>query len=1260
MTSDGTRRPARVADILSGGGEMGALARAVDWSQTAVGPADRWPQSLRTALSILLESKFPMLLCWGPEFVQFYNDPFRPILGISKHPALGQSTKQTFAEAWHIIGPLFEQVMQGTAVGFEDMLVPLDRNGFLEECYFLYSYSPIRDESGGVGGILVTCTETTGRILAERRLRTLRELASHAAQVQPEPSAWSRAAEIVGRHTADLPFALLYSLDADGSAAHLVASPDAAPAFAPASIRADDDAAPWPLFAAATSVEPQIVADVRRRLGDYTGPMWPEFVEEAIVLPITRPGLPQPYGFFVAGISPRLALDDNYRDFLMLVGEQIATGIANARAYEGERRRTEALVELDKQKTAFFSNVSHEFRTPLTLLLGPIEDALAGPSPTLAAPEIALVHRNAIRLLRLVNTLLDFSRIEAGRSHPTFEPTDVAALTRELASTFRSLMEQGGLAFEIDCPPLTSRACIDSEMWEKIVLNLLSNAFKFTLRGRVRLELREVGDRLHLRVQDTGAGIPAADIPLVFERFHRVAGAPSRTFEGSGIGLALVRELVRMHGGDVTVESLEGQGSTFTVTIPVGGVPASAAALATERQPQIAAAPYVEEARRWVGDATLVASSRPHDGDNVRPAETDARILVVDDNADMREYLHRLLAGAWTVELAGNGREALERIARHAPDLVVTDVMMPEVDGRELLAALRRNAATSAIPVIVLSARSDEESRLEGLAAGADDYVVKPFAARELIARVRTQLEVSRLRRETTAQNERLLSLINLAPAAIALVRGPSHVYELANDRYFQLVGRRDIIGKPGREALPELTTQGIWDLLDRVYESGTPHVAHEYCVKLDRLHNGTLDEGFFNFVLQPLNDHRANSEGVLVHAIEVTEQVLARRSIDDARKVAEAANRAKDEFLAMLGHELRNPLAPILTALQLMTLRGDLGAERERAVIDRQVRHVIRLVDDLLDVSRIARGKIELKRERVELSTIVAQAIEMTSPLIEQKSHLLEVDVAQTGLAVDADATRLQQVVLNLLNNAAKYTEARGRIAITARRHGDTIELRVRDSGIGIEPQMLPHIFELFVQDRQALDRSQGGLGLGLAIVRNMVELHGGQVRAASEGRGKGSEFVVTLPASRTQLVIGRAPTPARRAHEAATPSGLRVLVVDDNEDAGSFLAEALSLNGFEVRTAVDGPEALRLAESFAPDVALLDLGLPVMDGYELAQHLQQLPRRPYLVALTGYGSDRHQQRSRSSGFDMHLVKPVDIDALAAQLQQLDRASRA
>ena len=1220
---------------------MGALMRSINWTTTPVGPVGAWPQSLRTALSILLETGFPMYIAWGADFTQFYNDGYRPILGSTKHPAaMGISTRETFAEIWPIIGPMFHDVMAGHSTTVVDFLLPLDRHGFAEECYFVFSYSPIRDESGAVGGVLVTVTETTQRVLGARRLSTLRALAADTRDARSAGEACAIAARVLATNPADLSFARIYLVGPDGD----VVEPAGAAGEAPAG-------APWP------------IAEVARTCESATVNL-PNGAGRCVVLPVMQQGADRASGVLVAAVSPRLLLDDEYRSFLSLVAAQIGTAVASARALEEAKARADALAELDRAKTTFFSNVSHEFRTPLTLLLGPIENALATQDATLDREQLSLVHRNAQRLLRLVNTLLDFSRIEAGRAQAAFEPTDIAALTREVAGTFRSVMDQAGLQFEIACDAVSAPVYVDRAMWEQVVLNLLSNAFKFTFAGRITVVLRETEGAFELAVRDTGTGIPAAELPHLFDRFRRVEGARSRSFEGSGIGLALVLELVRMHGGTIDADSQEGAGSTFTVRVPTGAshlAPEHVTAAASGVTGGPRRTPFVDEARRWAAPqeaAGLAATSaaRQPAADPAGDRDLRARVLVVDDNADMRDYLCGLLEPHWQVQTASNGIAALAAVAAQAFDLVLTDVMMPEVDGFELMRRLRADPLTRTLPVIVLSARAGEEARVEGLDAGADDYLVKPFAARELVARVRTQIELSRLRRDAAVQRDRLLTLFDLAPAAIAVVRGPAHVYELANERYLQLVGRPDIVGKPGRTALPELVPQGVWDLFDRVYASGEVYVTRGFEAKLDRHHTGTLEEGYFDFSLQPLKNARGQTEGILIHVVEVTESFLAARRIDEARQAAESANRAKDEFLAMLGHELRNPLAPILTALQLMTLRGDIGAERERAVIDRQVRHVVRLVDDLLDVSRITRGKVDLRTERVELAQIVGRAIEMASPLIEQRQHDLDVHVAQEGLAVSGDPARLQQVVLNLLTNAAKYTEPKGRISVSAKREGDRIVLRVVDSGVGITPLMLPQVFDLFAQERQSLDRSQGGLGLGLTIVRRLVELHGGSVEGHSEGIGRGSEFVVRLPVAEAATADTRPQPTGRELGGAAVIGRLRILIAEDNPDTAMVLAQALEALGHDTRAAADGPAALRIAASFKPQVALLDLGLPVMDGYELAGHLREIEAPPKMIAITGYGQETDRRRSRASGFDAHMVKPIDLPALQDILDTLGK----
>jgi signal transduction histidine kinase/CheY-like chemotaxis protein len=736
--------------VLAAGGAMGVLIRDHDWAGTPFGAMDGWPQSLRSSLSICLASAFPMVIFWGPRLALVYNDAYLSVLG-AKHPrSLGQPAAECWREIWPTIGPMLGQVLyEGQATYSHDLLLILERSGFREEGYFRFSYSPIQDESGGVGGVFCAVTETTENVVAERRLATVRELGERSMTASPSAAqACEQAARVLSRNPADVPFALLYLLD--GEHAELAGAVGLAPGgeLSPTAVDLAEERVPWSLAQARAGVveaaypgAPQLTALTRE---GFDAPV------RALVLPIARPSAERPAGLLVAGVNSGRPLDESCRDFAVLVADHVSAAIADATAFEAERHRAEQLAALDQAKTMFFANISHEFRTPLTLLLGPVEDLLAEQDGLREdhRERIHMIHRNTLRLLKLVNTLLDFSRAEAGRMRPRFEPVDLAALTTELTSLFQVPVERGGLRLSTDCPPLPRPVLVDPDMWEKITLNLLSNAFKFTLRGEIRVSLDAVGDHVRLVVSDTGVGIPAEELPRLFDRFHRVSGAAARSGEGSGIGLSLVRELVQLHGGTIEVDSTVEAGSAFSVLLPFApDQPADAPAAPFQDGEPRASHAFVQEALSWTPQTSAEQDAGPE-------------VLIVDDNADMRAFLMRVLSPHWRVRGVADGRQALEAIGRAAPDLVLSDVMMPHLDGFGLLEALRADEDTRHIPLIMISARAGQEAAVEGLDAGADDYLIKPFTTAELVARVRTHLETARQRRQTA---EHLTALADIS-----------------------------------------------------------------------------------------------------------------------------------------------------------------------------------------------------------------------------------------------------------------------------------------------------------------------------------------------------------------------------------------------------------------------------------------------------------------------------------------------------------------
>jgi signal transduction histidine kinase len=969
---------------------MAALMRAHDWAGSPVGPVEGWPQGLRALVKTLLASGYPMVLTWGPEFVQFYNDAYSKLLG-DKHPAaLGRDIRVSMAEAWGTLGPMIEEVLAtGVANRTPALLLGLERAGYREESYFSVSHAPAEDDDGRIGGTFGICGEVTEQVLRERRLGLLRDLAAGTRVSGGADATCRDLIDGIAGHPLDVPFALLYLREPDGTLAlrGAVGLPEGSPA-APSTVDPTADDAVWP-FGRSAAGETVLVEEVGRRAILPGGP-WGEPTRAALALPIASSGQPPVLGVLVAGTSPNRALDDAYRAFYGLLAAQIWEAVRNARAYEEERERAEALAALDRAKSVFFSNVSHEFRTPLTLMLGLVEelvaDQAAPPTPS-QRERLEIAHRNALRLLRLVNALLDLSRIEAGRAEAVVAPTDLAALTADVASSFRSTIERAGLSLVVRCPPLPRPVAVDRGMWEKIVLNLLSNAFKHTFAGEISVSLGpadgEPENRVELVVGDTGVGIPPAELPRIFERFYRVPSERARAREGTGIGLALVQELARLHGGEVRVESVLGAGTRFTVAIPADATgtdpardEADAATLAGTAEP------FLEEARRWLPDVPASSAGAGHPVP--RP-----RVLLADDNADVRAYLRRLLGSRYAVEAVADGVAALAAARARPPDLLIADVMMPKLDGVGLLRALRTDARTSAVPVMLLSARAGEESRVEGLEAGADDYLFKPFYAKELLARVGARIELTRLRAEL-ARSER---------------------------------------------------------------------------------------------------EHEATQEAVA----------------------------ARDRFLSIAAHELRTPVTAVKAAAHLLD-RAQRRPEQDPARVARFVGRLVEaadrlasMTDDLLDVSRLHLDRLPLRRRPIDVAALARGVVDDRREQLAEPGRL-RLETPGGAVPIVADPARLEQVLCNLLDNAAAYAP-RGEILVVVQPLADGVEVAVHDAGIGLTPGTEEAIFAPFGRSPNAEARFVAGLGLGLYISRGIVEQHGGWIRAESAGEDRGTTIRLWLP---------------------------------------------------------------------------------------------------------------------------------------------------
>jgi PAS domain S-box-containing protein len=1118
-------RPDAPPDFLAGGGEMGRYIASKDWSQTALGPLDTWPQSLRTTVSLALASNFPISLAWGSQFTQIYNDGYWPITG-AKHPtAMGQDYRECWASAWPAIGAAFDRAVKGETSYIENQRMFLDRKGYLEETFFTFSFSPIRDESGHIGGLFHPVTEQTEKMLSERRTRALRDLAARTSKEKTIAGVLQQSAAILSEFDLDLPFILIYRIH------EAVATLAAATGFAAGTRSSPEEIelnrqSPWPIDKAIAAGAPLEVADTAEKFSGLACGPYPEVPHTVFLLPLTPAGNTAPTACIVAGASPRLPMTDAYRGFYDLLTSTIAAAVGNAQAYEDERRRAEGLAAIDRAKTAFFSNVSHEFRTPLTLMLGPLEEALADTNASAQQRErLELAHRNALRLQKLVNSLLDFSRIEAGRIQATYQPTDLADFTNELCSMFRSAFQRAGLTLEADCEPLPAPVYVDRDMWEKIVLNLLSNALKHTFEGTVRVSLKQDDHSIKLTVADSGIGVAADQLPHLFERFHRVANARSRTHEGSGIGLALVLELAKLHGGNISVQSVVDEGTSFTVTIPKGTahLPADriqqALKAATVTQ---GATPYVAEALRWTPDAEAPSSMTEADSAGAWPLGRNggrARILLADDNADMRQYLCRLLEPYCTVQAVADGEAALAAARKDMPDLLLSDIMMPRLDGFELLRAVRADAVLHTLPVILLSARAGEEARIEGLQAGADDYLTKPFNARELVARVQANLELfherSRQNAEVIAESEaRFRTLADQVPVAL-FISGLKGEPIYWNKYWLGFTGLGS--QEAGQSGWRHTAHPDDLELTLRTYEAAaTTHQRFTHELRLRR-HDGVYR--WFQFTAGP----RFGAGGVFIGYAGIGIDISHRKEseaileslVHDRTVELQRSNEDLQQFAHVTSHDLKEPARKIKTFVSMLNDDTDSRfSERSTGYllkIQSAANRMFTMINGVLSYSSVTSS--EMTRELIDLSSLLQEIAEdLEVPMHQSGAQLIYKNLP----GLQGSTVLLYQLFYNLVNNALKF--ARPGLPPVIHISGnmefkdgqDWVSIVVADNGIGFDPAKAEVIFDTFTR-LHSKDKYEG-TGLGLALCRKIVGRHGGHI-TASAMPGEGARFTILLP---------------------------------------------------------------------------------------------------------------------------------------------------
>jgi len=1294
--------PSTKPDFLTGGGEMEKLIRTFDWSKTPIGPLESWSMSLKHAVNMCLTSDFPNLIYCGSDFTSIYNDAFIPICG-NKHPdgVLGIPGRVAHREIWKIIEPILQLVMTtGKSERKEDLLLPLYRTGFLEENYFTLAHGPIGLMEGRIEGVFVTVFNTTPHVIHARHLQTLKDLGISPNEAKTVEECCRLVAKTLEHNDADIPFALLYLLEAEHNQAILQGTTRLEPGteVSPKILSLDESKSIWPLARVIKSNTLELV-DVSHHLSLPSG-RWDERPKQAVLVPIVASDHKSLIGTLIAGISPRRAFDENYRNFFNLVTSLISSAIVNTQAYEKEQQRAEALAKIDRAKTVFFSNVSHEFRTPLTLLLDPLEEAIADTKHPLQPQQVErlqMARRSALRLLKLTNTLLDFSRIEAGRMQAHYEATDLAKLTIDLSSMFRAAMEKAGLQFKVEMEFLDEPVYVDRDMWEKIIFNLLSNAFKYTLQGNITVALKKKDHHLELSVSDSGVGIPIDELPKIFERFHRVADVHGRSHEGTGIGLALIQELAKLHGGIISVTSQVGKGSTFTVSIPLGKAHLPAEQIRSQQlstyAPGAIGSVFVEEALRWLPvkkeskealelpipiSTTLSASPTP---------TLKAKILFADDNADMREYVGNLLGLHYEVTVVADGEAALQEALAQKFDLILSDIMMPKLDGFQLTQALRKNPQTKWLPIILLSARAGEEARIEGLAQGADDYLVKPFSAKELLAHIRTHVQLGRIRAELKKTVDELQQTnISLAKSeknyrtltAISPV-GIFHIDKAGQVTYFNQKGY-EMLGLTAEEALGEKWAQAlhpedkarVLQLWDKTKQGEIERFKAEY--------RFLRKDGSIVWIAGEVIPEK-DSSGVIQSYIGTITDITELRNLEKERhEAAEKYRQQLEQFTDTLCHELRNPLngiygnvsllIPLLATLEesirkvnvqvlSTTFRDECLTtitEFQKGVeyIKQCAKYQKVIMDDVLNLSKLEAKKVQLNEENLEPKKVIQEVVSMLAADISRKKLKLNLEFGYPDICVIGDSTRLAQVLINLLSNAIKFTPEKGEITLGLRLLEQTtdhtiLQFMVKDTGMGMIKEEQDQLFQRFAQASSKIFKEHGGSGLGLVISKDLVELMGGKITVESK-KGQGTQFTFTINCKNAEKEEQRITESKLVTKVGQAPADLQILIVEDNLINQQILRKQLEQAGYRCQVANHGQEALELFKATPINFIFMDLEMPVMNGLEATKAIRELEKgkewqRPEvpIIGLSGNVRPEQMDEALGTGMNDYLAKPYE-----------------